>query len=607
MLVSSIASYDVKCSLHWNNFADNSQNKTQANRKIPSQDRKPSGKMATSEEDVYKALDRHHGLHPPQTAVRKMSVAMSNNNVDVPQLLSEAKDATHVEKSMTIRKAFATYPKAVIFSMVLSTAIIMEGYDVVLLANLYAFPSFNKKYGSPTGDPRMPYQIPAPWQAGLSNGANVGEILGLFINGIVSERYGYRMTMIVSLVAVIAFIFIPFFARDLIGLEVGEILCGIPWGVFQTLTTAYASEVCPTQLRAYLTTYVNLCWVIGQLIGSGVLRSLVQRSDQWSYRIPFAIQWVWPIPIIIGVLLAPESPWWLVRRQRIEDAKQALRALTSSKNADTSFNIENTVAMMVTTNELEKALESGVGYLDCFKGIDLRRTEIVCITWCIQNVCGSAFMGYSTYFYEQAGLPTVDAFDMSMAQYAIGFIGTVLSWFAMSHTGRRTLYVYGLATLTLVLLLIGLVSISTSRGASWGIGSLLLLYTFVYDITVGPVCYSLVAEIPSTRLKTKSIVLARSLYNLMAIVNGIIMPYMLNPTAWDWKGKAGFFWAGACGLCWLWTFFRLPEPKGRTYGEMDMLFERRVSARMFKGADVSPWVVEVGIEDTIRSEGVEKG
>lgn len=88
----------------------------------------------------------------------------------------------------------------------------------------------------------------------------------------------------------------------------------------------------------------------------------------------------------------------------------------TSKNADESFNIDDTVAMMITTNELEKAVESGTGYWDCFKGIDLRRTEIVCITWSIQNLCGSAFMGYSTYFYEQAGLPIVDAFDMSMAQ-----------------------------------------------------------------------------------------------------------------------------------------------------------------------------------------------
>jgi SP family general alpha glucoside:H+ symporter-like MFS transporter len=175
------------------------------------------------------------------------------------------------------------------------------------------------------------------------------------------------------------------------------------------------------------------------------------------------------------------------------------------------------------------------------------------------------------------------------SQYALGAIGTVGSWFLMARAGRRTLYVNGLAFLTLLLLLIGLVSISNSKGASWGIGSLLLIYTFTYDLTVGPVCYSLVAEMPSTRLKTKSIVLARNVYNVFGIINGVIVPYMLNPTAWNWKGKSGFFWAGACALCLLWTYFRLPEPKGRTYGELDILFERKVSARKFKRTDVSPW------------------
>jgi len=181
---------------------------------------------------------------------------------------------------------------------------------------------------------------------------------------------------------------------------------------------------------------------------------------------------------------------------------------------------------------------------------------------------------------------------MYLFQYALGFLGTLGSWFLMSRAGRRTLYVRGLAALTLLLFLIGLISISDSKGASWGIGSMLLVYTFAYDLTVGPVCYSLVAEIPSTRLKTKTIVLARNLYNVMGIVNGIITPYMLNPTAWNWKGKTGFFWAGLCFLCLTWAYFRLPEPKGRTYGELDTLFERHISARKFSSTDVS------GIWDT---------
>lgn len=80
-------------------------------------------------------------------------------------------------------------------------------------------------------------------------------------------------------------------------------------GIFQTLTTTYAAEVTPVTLRPYLTTYVNLCWVIGQLIASGILKGFVSGKTQWSYRIPYAIQWIWPVPIFMVAFFAPESPW----------------------------------------------------------------------------------------------------------------------------------------------------------------------------------------------------------------------------------------------------------------------------------------------------------
>ncbi|KAL1969338.1 hypothetical protein VTN77DRAFT_9530 [Rasamsonia byssochlamydoides] len=498
-------------------------------------------------------------------------------------LISDAKDATDKEHRMTLWQAIRLYPKAIGWSILLSTAIVMEGYDVVLMQSFYAFPTFNKRYGrlQPDGT----YQIPASWQSGLSNGANVGEIIGLFLNGIVSERYGYRKTMIAALTALTGFIFIPFFAQNIQTLQVGEVLMGIPWGVFQTLTTAYASEVCPVALRGYLTTYVNLCWGIGQLIAAGVLRSMLQRTDEWAYRIPFAIQWIWPVPLLIGIFFAPESPWWLVRKGRREDARKALLRLTSS-TADADFDVDQTIAMMVHTDELEKELTSGTSYWDCFKGLDLRRTEITCVTWAIQNLCGAAFMGYSTYFYEQAGLSVQYSFDMSMSLYTVAMIGVFVSWFLMARFGRRTLYLAGLVMMFLLLLIIGFVALAPNKNSGWVIGSLLLVYTLFYDFTVGTVAFSIVAEIPSSRLRTKTIVLGRNLYNVIGIINGVITPYMLNPSAWNWKGKAGFFWAGMCFLCLIWTFFRLPEPKGRTFEELDILFERKISARKFKETEV---------------------
>ena len=70
--------------------------------------------------------------------------------------------------------------------------------------------------------------------------------------------------------------------------------------------------------------------------------------------------------------------------------------------------------------------------------------------------------------------------------------------------------------------------------------------------------------------------------NIVAIICGVLTPYMLNPTAWNWGSKAGFFWGSFCVVATIWTWFRLPEGKNRTYAELDVLFEKRVPARKFK-------------------------
>jgi SP family general alpha glucoside:H+ symporter-like MFS transporter len=209
--------------------------------------------------------------HPPQ------------GNKAMDELLLNAKSAADKEQKMTLWQGIKLYPKAVAWSVLISTCICMEGYDICLLSNFYGFPQFNKKYGHelPNGN----YQVSASWQSGLSNGANVGEIIGLFINGWVSERIGYRYTVMGCLTLIAAFTAIFFTAQSVVALQVAEILCGIPWGVFQTLTITYASEVCPVALRGYLTTYVNFCWGLGQVIGSGVIRSMLGRTDEWAYRV----------------------------------------------------------------------------------------------------------------------------------------------------------------------------------------------------------------------------------------------------------------------------------------------------------------------------------
>jgi SP family general alpha glucoside:H+ symporter-like MFS transporter len=129
------------------------------------------------------------------------------------------------------------------------------------------------------------------------------------------------------LILITGFIFIQFFAQNLAVLMVGQMLCGTVWGVLSSLAPTYASEVCPLRLRDPLTAYVNLCWSIGQFIATGVVTGMATNAADWSYRLPFAIQWIWPVLILSFIYWAPESPYWLVRHGKIAEAEVALRKL----------------------------------------------------------------------------------------------------------------------------------------------------------------------------------------------------------------------------------------------------------------------------------------
>jgi len=504
------------------------------------------------------------------------------------QELSEgARAATQQEQQLTFLAGCRLYPKAIGWSILLSSAIILDGFCGTLIYSSYTVPSFTRRFGMVV-NPNAPadqqsYQIPVEWQTALPNAAGVGGIIGLLTNGIITDRFGYRKTMFAALIFLCLANFLSFFAVSLEMLLLGEIFCGIPWGVFQTLPTTYASEVMPVALRGYLLSNINMCWLVGQLCGVLFSRLFVNINSQWSYRIPFGIQWAVALPILIGVYFAPESPWWLIRHGRQTEAKQALSRLISPR-PNYGLNIDDSIAMMRHTNEVEKQLGGdGMSYFDCFRGTDLRRTEIACMAWVAQQLSGSNLSTYAAYFYEQVGLPVDDAFDLNLGMYGLAIVAGIIAWFLIPSIGRRTLYIWGLLLSFLILIVGGIFGVFTHLvDDPWILGSLIILLTFVYDLTIGPVCYIVVAEIPSTRLRVKTVTLARVSYNLVSFITSTITPRMLNPTAWNWKGKACFLYAGTTLPILLWCYWRLPETLKMSYLEIDILFEKKAKTSKFR-------------------------
>jgi MFS transporter, SP family, general alpha glucoside:H+ symporter len=106
---------------------------------------------------------------------------------------------------------------------------------------------------------------------------------------------------------------------------------------------------------------------------------------------------MFPTPLAILLFIAPESPWWLVRKGRLEEAEKSVRRLgrntSSEKPADT-------VAMMRRTIEYEKT-EKKPNLIELWKGTDRYRTLIVCGVYAAQNLTGNLIANQAVYFFQR--------------------------------------------------------------------------------------------------------------------------------------------------------------------------------------------------------------
>ncbi|GKT51781.1 maltose permease MAL31 [Colletotrichum spaethianum] len=522
--------------------------------------------MADDEKTQTKFVDHaEYGTYAPDVALIEAAAAASEEEGNLPR-----------------KELFSRYWPAATFSMLLSLALVMEGMDVGLINNFFGHPAYINKFGWPDANGKQ--HISASWQAAIGNGNNLGSIIGLLLNGWLQSRYGSRRVYMGAMAVMGATIFALFFAVNVQMLFAANILCGIPWGVFQTLTTAYAAEICPAAMRGYLTAWVSMCWGAGSFLATGVLRGSIDLEGDLGWKVPYALQWVWIIPLFIVGFLSPESPWYLVRKGRIEEAEKSLRRL-ARKNHYTEQSMAETLALMKHTNEMEKIEAAGATYKDCFHGTNLRRTGVVCMAWIIQILNGQSICSYATIFLQSAGMPTTQSFNYNMGIQSVNIFGTAIAIVLMGRIGRRIFFFFGssiIGGLMLVVGILGSVNVSASNVAL-GVAIVLIITNLTFKMSLGPTTYTIVGETSSSRVRAQTIVLGRAVYVIGQIVIQQLNPRMLKSggDAWNWGAKAGFLYFGFCCIWAVWIFFFLPETMNRSFAELDYLFQKKVPARQF--------------------------
>lgn len=468
-----------------------------------------------------------------------------------------ALDGTLAERELTTWKALVKHRKAAAWSMLVSMSIIMRAYDIEITGNFFALPAFREHFGSEV--PGHGHQIPTEWQVAMSMGPIVGQVVGAWAVAVPMDRFGRKKTLAAYLLVTTALVFMQVFAPNRTVLTVSMYLSGLIWGGYHVLAPTYASEVLPMRLRGWFTGYVSLCYVIGQFLQTGITRGLVNWKSIWAYKIPYAIQWVWPAVILLGLYWAPESPWWLIRQNRMEDAKKALDGLSNKKSHPENANI---LAMMVRTDQYERELELGATYKDVFRRSNLRRLEICAMTFVVQNFSGNS-PGFATYLFEQVGLSTENAFNMGIGLNGVGFIGVVASGFTVQWLGRRRSWMIGILYCLPVLWVVGFLCLApdykVNPAYSWAQATLLITMQLVYSLTLSPLAFIISSETPSTRLRAKTLSLTATINGATYLVITVAGPYFLNPGATNAGAKIEFLWGGLTLLNTIWSYYRLPE------------------------------------------------
>lgn len=499
---------------------------------------------------------------------------------DIAPKAENAREALEAERNLTVWQALKKQKRVVFWCVFFAFATTGWGFDAQVNGAMVSVPSFRRTFGY---DYQGQAVIPASWLSGFNSISSVGQFFGGFACSWLSDRIGRKLSLLCGLALVTGGIFGEVFAFSRPGFLIGKMILGFGLGFYLTIGPLYCSEVAPVVLRGIITGGINFAIVIGQLLSNAVIKGFGGRTDNWGYRGPFAIQWLFVAILLSGLYWAPESPWYHVRKGRIEKARASLRQLYGP-----SVDVAPQLAMIIRTVDEDAEFASSARWIQCFQGTNLVRTFISCGVFACQHLSGIVFvLGFSTYFFELAGIKTSDAFDLGVGVTACGVVGVIISWSLINNFGRRKLFISGMIGMTMVLLLMGILDVVHTSAARWVEASCTVVYALIYQATIGCIAFAVLGETSTAGLRAKTVGLATAVQAVFGTVMNIVVPYMVNPDKANLKGKVGFIFGGLCAIGTVWSYFYVPELKGKTFAEVDYLFQHRIKPRQMGKFDLS--------------------
>lgn len=199
------------------------------------------------------------------------------------------------------------------------------------------------------------------------------------------------------------------------------------------MSSTYQAEIVPAPLRGFTVCSLQLFLNAGGLLASGVNKALSTETSSRGWRTTTGLQLIFPVLIVAFVPFIPDSPRWLLSKDRHEDALTALRRLrTKDEVASGACTEELAVIQAQLQQKVHKA-----SWLDCFRGTNARRTWLVVVFYIYQQITGQAFVStYQTVFYKANGYAT-HAFTYPIISSVLSLVAVIPCMYFSDVLGRR--------------------------------------------------------------------------------------------------------------------------------------------------------------------------
>ncbi|KAM5375789.1 hypothetical protein ACJZ2D_005845 [Fusarium nematophilum] len=420
----------------------------------------------------------------------------------------------HVSKHLTSNLLMAI--------VVLSTSVFTFGFETAVLATVQAMDHFETRFGE--WNPKTEKYFISPSRlAYLNSFPLITYAIGVVIAAQISERWGRRIIVLLMNTICIGGVLLSLFARNYGETLGGRMLIQTHVGMEAYLVPMYVAELVPAAIRGAMVATYALSHIFAAFLAS-VITNFTSRIDgHASWRIPIGLIMIFPATVLVTSFLVPESPRWLLRKGRFEEAVNNIYYL---RGADRDYPAEEEARLILEA--IHNATTQG-RWSELFKGTNARRTWVGILAAASTQITGQTFASnYGTIFLKS--LNVMDPFTATMIKRAVILAACIFVISFVERIGRRRLCLVVGSMCAACLLIMGGLGTVTPRqtGVSNGILALTIIFPVLYMAGFGSTMQIVKSELPHTSLRDKSIMIHWSVANVCNFLTTFTLPYLLQ-------------------------------------------------------------------------------